>query len=342
SLLAPTVVTFSSDAARADTSCAKDADCVKGFIGQTSQLEACPDIACAPNEACDPPPCTSTSVSECVPGPCTADGNCAAGMACIAQAVNCATPAAPPCAAGQTCPPGPAVDAGACGSPVKQCIPRYDLPCQASADCGEGFPCLADTECGCAGSAGTGSSPTPSTSPSAGGTPDQPASAADAGTTSTTPSPAPSPMCSCTTLATSHCSVNVIQCTTASDCPAQWSCLQPPTAVSGCAVSDTADGSTTCTPIAPPPVQSVCEPPYLNVGSDQGFGSETSGSGSAPPLASGGPSGAGSNTGAGGSTAGPENTAGCQMGPGPADVSVAGWAGLFGLAAFARRRSRAR
>jgi MYXO-CTERM domain-containing protein len=331
-LVASAAVTFASGAAHADTACMKDADCVKGFICQTSEFTACPDIACAPNEPC--PVCTPTTSSECVPGPCSTDSDCATGMVCFSQVETseCATPAAPPCATGVECPPDPAVDAGSCTSTtttVKSCVPRYDLPCTASADCGANFTCVADQECGCSGSAGPplqGSS-TPSSGPS---TPDDPAPAMDSGTTA--------PSCSCTNLPTSHCVANVIDCTAASDCPAQWSCSEPPSAATGCAVSRSADGSTTsnCVQV---PVQNVCQPPYSDLDVGQSFnGGATSGlAEGTPTAASDTGAGAGASSGSKASTQG-----GCQVGSGPVDLSSGAWLGLLGIAAFARRRKAER
>jgi MYXO-CTERM domain-containing protein len=330
SLLAAAAVTFTSGAAHAGPSCSKNSDCLKGFLCQTSSAVACPEIACAPNEPCIPPVCDTTPVSACVPGPCSADSDCATGMACVAQAQNCATPATPPCAAGATCPTV-VVDAGACGSTVKQCIPRYDLPCQADSDCGSGFTCKADQECGCAGSggtSGTGSPPVGTTTTTGAGAPDQPAPAVDGG--------AAPPSCSCTNLPTSHCEINVINCQATGDCPAQWSCVAPPSAATGCAVSASVDGAATttnnCTPVVTDPGPSVCEPPYADLGIGQSFG----GANGSTPTAAGSPKAVSDVA----STTPGQNDAGggCQMGSGPADVSVGAWAGLFGLAAFARRR----
>ena len=335
-LVASAAVTFASGAAHAATACMKDADCVKGFICQTSEFAACPDIACAPNEPC--PVCTPTTSSECVPGPCSADSDCATGMVCFSQVETsgCATPAAPPCAAGVECPPDPAVDAGSCTSTtttVKSCVPRYDLPCTASADCGANFTCVPDRECGCSGSAGSGSvgSSTPSSGPSSNpSTVDDPAPAvaADAGTTT--------PSCSCTDLPTSHCEADVIDCTVASDCPAQWSCAEPPSAATGCSVSRSVDGSTISNCVQTS-VQNVCQPPYSDLGVGQSFnGSATSGSAEGAPQAA-------SDTAEGTGSAPKTSTqGGCQVGSGPVDLSSGAWLGLLGIAAFARRRKAER
>src|SRR5262249_48738750 len=77
-----------------------DSDCLKGFKCQTDTFTACPDIACAPDQACDIK-CDPQTVSSCVPGPCAQDSDCADGMVCHAEQVNCPTPAEDPgCAEG--------------------------------------------------------------------------------------------------------------------------------------------------------------------------------------------------------------------------------------------------
>ena len=340
-VLAPAVVavvTFASGAARASTSCAKASDCAKGLTCQTTGATACPDIGCAPNEVCaNPPACNPTTVMECVPGPCSADSDCADGMVCFARAqTSCSSPAAPPCSAGVKCPPVD-LDAGGCTSTtVKECVPRYVPPCHVDTDCGGGFTCVADQACWCSGSAsggstGPGTATTPSSSgDDASGSP--PTAADDAGFAV--------PLCGCTAQATSHCQAKTINCNVASECPALWACVQPPSAITGCAVSRSTDGgpsSTTCMPPTPVPVQSVCEPPYRDLGISQGFGAGES-TGSAPPRA-GDPTGtAGTASDRGAAGPGASSQGGCQLGSGPVDASAGAWLGLFGVAAFARRR----
>jgi len=170
-----------------------------------------------------------------------------------------------------------------------------------------------------------------SSTPSSGPSPDDPAPAVavDAGTGTTRPS------CSCTDLPTSHCEADVIDCTVASDCPAQWSCAEPPSAATGCSVSQSVDGSTISNCVQTP-VQNVCQPPYSDLGVGQSFnGSATSGSAGAPQAAADTAEGSGSAPKA--STQG-----GCQVGSGPADLGSGAWLGLLGLAAFARRRKAER
>src|SRR5882672_4391159 len=270
------VVLFSGTS-QAGTLCTQDSECIKGFTCQDSFWVGCPEIACAPGQPCPaPPPCNPTVIKECVPGPCNGDSDCAAGMVCFSQTqTSCPPVSAPTCAPGVKCA-SPDFDAGACTTQtLKSCVPRYVPPCHVASDCGDGFSCVPDQQCWCTGSAGTGSIDGGRASSGGGGVPTPAAS------NSSPPSPPTSfdsgvslPDCGCTTLSTSHCEANMVTCTTASDCPAMWTCVQPPTAISGCAVAVSPDGSTTSDPCVPPtpvPVPSLCEPPYYElVGS--GFG----------------------------------------------------------------------
>jgi hypothetical protein len=85
-------------------------------------------------------------------------------------------------------------------------------------------------------------------------------------------------------------------------------------------------------------VQSVCEPPYEGLAESAGFGSgesyNSASSGAVPtaagasaPVAAPGPTGSAAST-----------QEGCQVGRGAVDAGDGVWFGLFGLAAFARRR----
>jgi hypothetical protein len=326
-LAAAAVVTFAPAARAGATDCKADSDCVKGFTCQTSTATACPDIACAPNEPCNPPPCTPQTFSQCVPAPCSGDSDCATGMVCYEQAVNCVTtePACPPNA---ECAEPAAVDASAsCGGTTKTCVPRYVPPCSADADCGAGFTCVADQSCACGGSAGGSAGGTgtvvPPTSASA---PDEPA--VDAGSV-------PPVSCSCADLSTKHCEMKTIACGAASDCPSMWTCAQPPSATSGCAVAPSEDGAVTkCEPIETTPVQSVCEPPYIDYTGSYGLSAGEAtptagdvyngGSGAAPKSAS--------------TPSATSDQGGCAMGSGPAGAEGGAWVALLGFAALMRRR----
>ncbi|HEY3667190.1 MAG TPA: hypothetical protein VGL19_14370, partial [Polyangiaceae bacterium] len=125
---------LSARSAFADSTCATDADCVKGWACQVTSSGGC-GYACASGQDCPPPPdCTPPpDLKSCVPGPCKADSDCAAGMICYQSSVTSCDPV-PPCAPGSDCP------TPACTTTTQSaCIPRYDAPCKADADCGAGF-----------------------------------------------------------------------------------------------------------------------------------------------------------------------------------------------------------
>ncbi len=337
-LLATGAVLLTSGRARA-TTCSADTDCQHGFTCQVTGMSACASSPCAPGQTCPPPPpCTPTEYKECEPGPCTVDTDCADGMVCDSQDVsNCTEPAPlPSCPPDQKCPvPDPVCTT----TTVKQCVPRYMLPCTADADCGAGFTCVPDQECGCSGGGGfgvadagvakggdlppppptaTAPAPVPTTS---GGVP----TPAPAPTTSGgVPTPAPVPTdCTCTNLPTSHCQANTVSCTSNTDCPANWTC-DIATVISGGSgsCSKNADGSMTCTtdptPPPPAPTSGTCAPPYsgyaypgrgvynTGTGGSGTTGGVQTGTGApgTPPSVDPGPTGGASDTGSAGSSNG--------------------------------------
>jgi MYXO-CTERM domain-containing protein len=335
-------VLFSSSNAQAGTTCAQDSECVKGFTCQPAGTTGCPAIDCAPNQPCPAPPaCTPMVTKECLPGPCNVDSDCAAGMVCFAQTQTSCPTQAVPCPAGADCP-APAPDAGACvTSTVKSCVPRYVLPCKVASDCGGGFSCTPDQQCWCNGGMATPPGDAGTASFGSGGGSAPPSS----------PSPAPGddsgvspPNCGCTALDTSHCQAQMITCSAASDCPAMWSCVQPPTVSFGCASAQSTDGAAAppCVPPTPAPMPSLCEPPYYDLTSGGSFGAGgTSASAPSPDanskLAADGGGGGGASNGAASKNLA-SGGGGCQLGSGPAGAGGAGWLALLGLVGLARRR----
>lgn len=323
-------------AAAAPTSCSEDSDCTKGFTCQVVGASGCPAYACpaqtgAPDvQTCPPPPaCNPQVVKGCLPGPCSTDSDCATGMVCHGDSyTNCPVLAPPP-----SCPPNadcaaPAADAGACTTTtVNSCVPRYDLPCTVDSDCGDGFTCVPDTVTSCAGGGSAGS----------GGAVGAPATGTaivvDAGIVVTGPDDAspPPPTCTTTTGSTSSCRANAIACAASSDCPATWTCVaQPQPASVVCAGPASFDGSIpACGPFDAGPAQSLCQPPYADLGSPQAAGS-TSGSSGAPVPA------AAENGTAEGGTAG--SSGGCQVAAPGAPAGEVSLLVLLGLTALSRRR----
>jgi MYXO-CTERM domain-containing protein len=327
------------------TSCAADSDCTKGFTCQVVGATACAGTACAvppagaDAEACPPPPvCDPTVIKGCMPGPCTTDSDCATGMVCYADTyTSCPPPEPVPiCPKNADCA-APAIDAGVCTTTtMNSCVPRYDLPCKVASDCGDGFTCAPDTttECSGGGSAGSG------VASGSTGTTSGPAVLVDASpvTVGAEDASSPPPSCTTTVSSTSSCQAKSIPCTTAANCPSTWTCVaQPEPATEICAGPASFDGGVApCGTPDPTPPQSLCEPPYANLGSNFG-GSPLLGTGTAPvaPTAGGTPA----NGGATSSTSAPTGSiGGCQMAaPGAATGGIPLLA-LLGLTALSRRR----
>ncbi len=312
----------------ADSACATDADCVKGWACQVTGSSGCAN-ACAPGQDCPPADCPVQDTKSCVPGPCTGDSDCASGMVCYTAQIGCDS--TPPCAAGSDCTQPDCVP-----KTESACIPRYDAPCKADADCGAGFSCLADqSDCGCA-SAGSA-----------------PGNSADGGSAA----PPPPVDCGCPPATTSSCHALPVTCASAADCASGWTCESMPTPT--CAVSEPAkpppaDGGTPtpaqdagidpCPP--PPPAIKLCVPPYYSLGggslgipgstTGEANGTPTSGHSTdpgTPPKASNGDTAQGTDQ--------TSTSAGCSIahGSGTSSSGVALLAlGLFGW--LRRRRDR--
>ncbi|MFI5308573.1 MAG: hypothetical protein ACHQ53_14535, partial [Polyangiales bacterium] len=192
-------------------SCATDADCMKGFACTVVGGTACAGVACPSGQACPPsPPCTSTDIKECRPGPCTMDSDCVTGMVCLASTTMDCPPAAQ-----IDCPPN-----AFCAQPLPQpcvaktehnCVPRYLAPCKVDADCGAGFTCVQDA--------------TTCTSPMV----SLPAPGA-AGSAAPAPVPPSDPSCAQQGPSTFSCEAQQIACSASTDCPQGWSCGDSPTA----------------------------------------------------------------------------------------------------------------
>lgn len=256
--------------------------CPKGF---TCEVEpgACPAIDCAPGAECQP--CMPQTSMVCRPGPCSADADCADGMACAdMQQTECDDVGVTPACADAECREEAAK--GECTTTtIKQCLPRWALPCAVAADCGDGFDCKEQQSCSCSGSSGSGSSgsPTPETRPSppagTGG-----ASSSDPAAPAPKPAPSgggaePAPMpedCSCEPSGQLACEAIQVACTTDADCLNGWSCRDNPE--SSCWADS--NGNRGCTPADP---AKLCLPPYVDLGGS-GRGVSTDEGTSAPPT----------------------------------------------------------
>jgi hypothetical protein len=266
---------------------------------------------------------------------------------------------APPCAGGDC----PQTDTGSCHDVTQSgCVPQYFLPCEADADCGAGFTCVAEEDCSCAGSAPSsgGSSGSAGSSGANDPTPpaEKPAPDADAGAGDPAPDPGatpdggtsePPPDCVCTKTDRKSCSLKVVVCSVDEGCPAGWTCGDNPNRV--CAVSS--DGTSACSDVP----EKICLPPYSDLLKQGNAVDDTGGTPlGAPdvPKGSGDPSGT-PEAGTGGSSSSgshaasedaseSEDSGGCAIGRAPSTAAATfgfaalALAGLFG----ARRRRRAR
>jgi hypothetical protein len=365
-VLAAVGALFASVAAHAGTPCTQDSDCIKGFSCQTLSVGGCaePAIACAAGEACDastvaPIDCNVPEQHACEPGPCTTDADCASGMTCLASSSkSCSSPAcADPsqgCSTTVTCTmvTGPST-----------CIPNYELPCTADADCGDHFTCTPGTTISCWGSGGsTGGAAAGGTGASGAGAP---LVAEDAGSAPTTGTPTTgTPTSGCTTMpsGTSGCVPDRINCTTDGDCPATWSCTGSleGVATAGCAtgVPSEVDGAappTPCDPVPPVSTPTYCVPPSYGspAGSPLGTSASTGGgSGSNQRGTTSGTMTSGSSAGTSTAPTTPaaqsneaatpaDGSGGCGVGGGAS--GAAGWlfaaAMAFGVGLVRRRRA---
>lgn len=319
SLLAALGPLVASVAAHAET--CGDQVCPQNWECKSEMVTS--DIACAPNTNCTPP--EPQPYFYCSPLPCASDADCASDMVCYSETrTNCAE--LPTCPKDADCV-APA-DGGCTEETMSACVPRYVPPCDTDSDCGVGFTCEAQEECTCGGSAGTGSAGpgTPSSSGSAGsgssGAAPAPAPPADGGAADPIPDPAPDggaepppdakvpsdggtdvapPTCTCTPTDVKTCKLTVVACSTASDCPAGFTCEDNPSG--SCWASS--DGSTGCD--TPDPAK-ICAPPYTDLLNGGGRGVDAGGEvGVGTPLPSTDPSaptGTGGATGSGGATTG--------------------------------------
>lgn len=267
--------------------CATDADCTKGMVCEVTGGSAC---ACPSEGPCEP--CDTVEYRECVPGPCETDADCGAPLICVSWEEDCGdvAVAVPPCAPDSSCDELPAPAPEKC-EPVKRsaCAPKWAAPCEAAADCGAGFNCVAVDNCTCSGSGGGGPDSPPPTIP---GRPTDPAPQPDgAGSASDKPAPpaedgsgAPMPPeeddnrpdseCSCEPSGEKMCEPQEVSCETADECPTGWSCEKFTAPSTPC--MSTPEGGSSCDDAAPvAPSEGTCYPPgfdlYLGMGGGHGF-----------------------------------------------------------------------
>lgn len=253
--------------------CGADAPCPDGFeciAGMTDV--ACPAIACAEGSECEQPACgTPEPYSYCSPKQCDpeAANQCGSDMVCFSyESGMCSGSAgtAPACAPDDAdCTDVKPVEPEQveCTTTVESyCTYKYQLPCEAAADCGAGFECVPYEITSCAGSEGTSmGGDTPSAGGASGGGSDPGAAAASSGGDGAgAEAPAEDravpidPECTTELSEDKYCKVIDVTCETAAECEEGWTCEDMGVAVGGCTMT-TPDDDT-----APPPSTDPAEP----------------------------------------------------------------------------------
>lgn len=259
---------------RAQT-CGPSQDCPQGFTCVQSTV-AGTTPACPPDSDCpkaDPTP--PAPVYQCQPKTCQTDSECGAGMVCFTEtSTACSGGAAvPPCPPNSDCP-APVKTETMCTTTTRStCAFKWQLPCQNDASCGDGFTCHPTVIGACSGSAGVGSAGSASGDGGAG------AGSATASAGDRPPSSAPSipgdasvPECTTVMSFPGYCTPTRTSCVADSDCPAGWTCIDEPPAMSGSGVATPVKGAPAPAPVpvaadagAPPAAQPVAPPTVVTV-----------------------------------------------------------------------------
>ena len=364
---------------RAQT-CVTASDCPRGMSCQGSTIVPTTSPACPSGAECLPVAPPSTETMTCQPALCQTDADCAQGMMCHGETTTvCSGGTAVKCDPNSsTCDSGSVSSAPTCTyTTVSQCIYKWQLPCNADTDCGDGFVCQPSTIGSCSGSGSAGSSGGTGTASSgtgggggSGESPVPPPSPAfDAGTPTT-------PVCTTTTSFPGSCQAMVTSCTVDSDCPSTWTCaasygtatVSSPDSGSdgGMAPIETSPGTTgtaimtaTATATSTATVVKTCQSPYSynprTVGLPQGTGTVQSTDTGAAAADAGVPSKGTTTTtppspvapGGGTNSTGTQTTAattggGCIVGTGTLPASPAFLLGLLGALGLLRLRRKRR
>lgn len=347
-----------------ESECETDADCPAGMMcaeaGATSQLVAVDAPACVcpeeePDCGCDeegeqampePMPEPETTIYyACVPAPCESDADCGDDLACLShtyqQCEDLPLTTMVPCReddpdCGGSMEPRPEPE---CETVTESyCGPKYLANCEADADCGEGFSCVAEEMCECETTSRRGQVDDAAGIDTGDGAED------DEGTPEAQAEPIEptgdgTEACTCEPTGDMICELQELPCASDDDCAIEgWTCMLAPIATQPC-VWDEETGEEDCgdeDDSTEPSGQ--CLPETWGWGedgtmgsaetaNDSGGGTTSSGGGGAPNPTDPG-SGSGDGTDEDGGTSGGGGGGGCQTGSAPAS-------GLMGLALFA-------
>jgi MYXO-CTERM domain-containing protein len=220
--------------------CATDADCGKGLSCQSSGLVT---KACPAGADCSAPDYAPTLVMSCQAAPCASDSDCGTGMICHSTtSTTCSGSTGAPVKCDPTTgcesvpTPTPTPEETCTTSTRSLCAYRWQLPCSADADCGDGFTCQPSVMGTCSGGTpvGTGSTGTGTTgsagtsSGSAGSGSSSEGTGGAAGAAPTPGSPdagvSTAPVCTTTTYYPGSCQPKAKTCAVDADCPSTWKC----------------------------------------------------------------------------------------------------------------------
>jgi hypothetical protein len=135
--------------------CQADADCGAGYVCAVSQGGGCSQGPCTPGGECPPPVCETFEYRYCEVAPCATDADCPDSMRCHTDHWQaCSDAASPSCARGEVCDAGPPPEFTCTEHTRSVCMERYNLPCEADADCGPGFDCAELISTRCSGGGG--------------------------------------------------------------------------------------------------------------------------------------------------------------------------------------------
>ena len=146
--------------------CDTDTDCESY---ETCELVGEASCACPPGDAgCDCPDTGTQEFKECVPEPppsCDTDADCSEDLLCVTRTYEECSGGGPvgTCTSspdgGTICEDVGTADVSESCETITEgyCVPPYLAPCQADADCGDGFTCEEYEVCECTGGGSTGS-----------------------------------------------------------------------------------------------------------------------------------------------------------------------------------------
>ena len=349
------LLAFAGARAGAQT-CTADTDCPQSYlcvVSGTSTPPACKGTDCPADTGAAEP----VIYKSCQPKDCATDADCGAGMVCYDEKTTTCSGGG---SATSGCAPNTKCDAGLVVTTTpetctttshKLCAFKWQVPCSADTDCGDGFVCQPSVSGGCGTSSRSGVS---GSTGSAGGT----AGSTSGGGSGPVAVDAGAPDCTTVTSFPGSCTPKATTCAADAVCPSGWTCtaIGTPQPVSGTGTGTPVRGTTTATAPAESvdaggsTTKKICIGPFgagapTRGGIDVGTGGEVTntghqGTGGAAPPTGPGSSATGGTTG-NATGAGKASGGGCAVAParpGRSALLLMGFAAV-GLA-LARRRQR--